>query len=271
MALAPEVATLLAPLRERPAESALFLDFDGTLAPIVERPEEARLLDGVTPLLEELAGRMGLVAFLSGRPIGQLQAMVGLDQLAYAGNHGMELRRRGEEAAVADEAAAQVPAIQRFVHAWPPERLAANGVWLEDKGPTLAFHYRGAADPESAKAFLDTQVRPVAEGVGLVALPARMVLEVRPHVALNKGTAAASLLEGTGLRIAAHIGDDRTDVHAWQALHALASAGVLEHAVGIGVDSPELADDVRQAADALVQGPAGAREALEFLAGHPAA
>src|SRR6185436_16929302 len=163
MALAPEVATLLAQLRERPAGSALFLDFDGTLAPIVERPEEARLLDGVTPLLEELAGRMGLVAFLSGRPIGQLQAMVGLDQLAYAGNHGMELRRRGEEAAVADEAAAQVPAIQRFVHAWPPERLAANGVWLEDKGPTLAFHYRGAADPESAKAFLDTQVRPVAE------------------------------------------------------------------------------------------------------------
>src|SRR5436305_1579255 len=50
MPLAPEVAALLAPLRERPAESALFLDFDGTLAPIVEHPEEARLLDGAPAL-----------------------------------------------------------------------------------------------------------------------------------------------------------------------------------------------------------------------------
>jgi len=271
MALAPEVAALLAPLRDQPAASALFLDYDGTLAPIVEHPAEARLLDGTAPLLEELAGRLALVGFVSGRALAQLETMVGIQGLAYSGNHGMELHRRGEEAGLADEAAAQMPAIHRFVQAWPPERLAANGVWLEDKGPTLTFHYRGAADPDSARAFLETLVRPVAEGVGLVALPGRMTLEIRPHVALDKGTAVRALLEGSGLRIAAHIGDDRTDVHAWRALRALRGEGALDHAAAIGVESPELPEDVRNAADALVQGPAGVREALEFLAGHPAA
>ena len=85
----------------------------------------------------------------------------------------------------------------------------------------------------------------------------REVLEVRPPVRVDKGTAVTQLLAGAGARAALYVGDDRTDADAWRALRALRDAGALDHAVALAVASAEVPAEVREAADAEVDGPAG--------------
>ncbi len=259
------LAALLAPLRERPRESAVLCDVDGTLAPIVPRPEDARLLDGAGGVLEELRGRMRLVGFVSGRGLADLERLVGLEGCAYAGNHGMELHLPGERPRLADGVAAHVPAVAAFAATWPPQRLAAGGLRLEEKGATLSVHARGAPDPAAAELLLREVAREAAEH-GLVTTTGREVLEVRPPVRVDKGTAVTQLLAGAGARAALYVGDDRTDADAWRALRALRDAGALDHAVALAVASAEVPAEVREAADAEVDGPAGALEALRTLA-----
>ena len=258
------LAALLAPLRERPRESAILCDVDGTLAPIVPRPEDARLLDGAAGVLEELRGRMRLLGFVSGRGLADLERLVGLEGCAYAGNHGMELHLPGERPRLADGVAAHVPAVAAFAATWPPQRLAAGGLRLEEKGATLSVHARGAPDPAAA-ALLLREVAREAAAHGLVTTTGREVLEVRPPVRVDKGTAVTALLAGAGARAALYVGDDRTDADAWRALRALRDAGALDHAVALAVASAEVPAEVRKAADAEVDGPAGALEALRAL------
>ena len=258
------LAALLAPLRERPRESAVLCDVDGTLAPIVPRPEDARLLDGAAGVLEELRGRMRLLGFVSGRGLADLERLVGLEGCAYAGNHGMELHLPGERPRLADGVAAHMPAVAAFAATWPPQRLTAGGLRLEEKGATLSVHARGAPDPAAA-ALLLREVAREAAAHGLVTTTGREVLEVRPPVRVDKGTAVTQLLAGVGARAALYVGDDRTDADAWRALRALRDAGALDHAVALAVASAEVPAEVREAADAEVDGPAGALEALRAL------
>ena len=258
------LATLLAPLRERPGEAAVLCDVDGTLAPIVARPEDARLLDGARDVLEALRERVRLLGFVSGRGLADVERLVGLDGCAYAGNHGMELHLPGSRPRLADGVAAHVPAIAAFAAMWPPERLATGDLRLEEKGATLSVHARGARDPAAAELLL-REVAREAEEHGLVATSGREVLEVRPPVRVDKGTAVEELLAGAGARSALYVGDDRTDADGWRALRELREAGALDHAVALAVASAEVPPDVRAAADAQVDGPAGALGALRML------
>jgi trehalose 6-phosphate phosphatase len=255
----------LAPLRDRLAEAAVLCDVDGTLAPIVARPEDARLLEGVADALRALRPRVALLGFVSGRALADAARIVGLEDAAYAGNHGMELRLPGHAARTAPEVAPHLEAIARLAEAWPPERLAGVGVRLEEKGPTLSFHRRGAPDPAAADALL-ARVAENARVAGLVTTTGREVLEVRPPVAIDKGTAVRALLAGSGARLATYLGDDRTDADAWRALRELVAEGVLEHAVGVAAASGEVPPEVHAAADVEVDGPAGALAVLRFLA-----
>ena len=89
-----EAAELLAPLAAAPGRSALVLDVDGTLAPIVARPELARVPEETRAELARLAGRYLLVACVSGRAGEDARRLVGVDGIAYVGNHGLELDPR---------------------------------------------------------------------------------------------------------------------------------------------------------------------------------
>lgn len=255
----------LAPFRARPDEAAIFCDVDGTLAPIVPRPGDARLLDGVPEALAELRGRVLLVAFVSGRGLTDLERLVALDGCAYAGNHGMELHRVGHDPELADGVAEHLPAIAAFVSAWPSERLAPGDLRMEPKGATLSVHARGARDPDAAR-LLMAQIASEALDRGLVPTTGREVLEIRPPVAVDKGTAVRALLRGSGARAALYIGDDRTDADAWRALRALQVEGALDTALGIAVAAGEVPAAVREAADIEVPGPEGALGVLRHLA-----
>ncbi|MGD9572232.1 MAG: trehalose-phosphatase [Thermoleophilia bacterium] len=254
----------LAPLREDLGDAAVFCDVDGTLAPIVPRPEDSRLLDGVPEALVELRGRVRLLAFVSGRGLADLERLVALPGCAYAGNHGMEIHRVGREPELADGVEEHLPAVAAFVAGWPPERLAPGDLRIEAKGATVSVHARGARDPEAAR-LLMAQIASDALDRGLVPSTGREVLELRPPVPVDKGTAVRALLRDSGARTALYIGDDRTDADAWRALRALRVEGGLDQALGIAVAAGEVPPAVREAADLEVQGPAGALGVLRHL------
>lgn len=230
-------ADLLARLAEDPSRVALFLDVDGVLAPIVPRPEDARVPDEARAELRRLSERYALVACISGRAGEDARRIVGVPELTYVGNHGLELEPD------VDEWATRLHDFLASVE-WPR---------LEDKVLTAAFHYRGAPDEGAAHAELE-QIAERARAAGFVARFGRKVLELVPPIEANKGTAIRRLLTEHKLARALFAGDDTTDLDGFRALDGL------DLAVRVAVSSDEGPADLRSAADLVVRSP------QEFLA-----
>lgn len=266
MTLHPGLLRALDPLRDAPEMSAVLCDVDGTLAPIVSRPEDAELADGAREALTALRGRMRLVGFVSGRAVHDAMDLVGLPGYAYAGNHGMEMCHPGGSPTLAPGVARHLPAVEGFARRWPAERVAGAGLRLEEKGATLSYHARGAADPAAAAAMLQA-IADDAHGLGLIPKPGREVMEIRPGVRIDKGTAVRALLARSGARRAVYFGDDWTDADGWRALRELRDEGVLDVVATVAVASGEVPPEVHRQADHMVEGPEGVVVALRHLAG----
>ena len=233
---------LLARLAEDPTRAALFLDVDGVLAPIVPRPEDARVPDETREELRRLNERYALVGCISGRAGADAQRIVGVPDLVYVGNHGLELD---------GEAAGWGERLQRFLVdvAWPA---------TENKQLTASLHYRGSQDEAASRAALE-DVKARAEREGFVARFGRKVLEVLPPLDVNKGTAVRQLLAERSLGRALYVGDDTTDLDGFQALDGL------DVAVRIAVVSDEGPAELREAADLTIRGPEGLLTVLRRL------
>lgn len=259
------LAELVGPLRADAAASAILLDIDGTLAPIAARPGEATVPDSIRTRLRDLASRYLLVACVSGRRAADARALVGVEELVYAGNHGLELLEPGAAEPVSDPALGDAGAAAgEFAAALDPDRLAAVALRLEDKGPIQALHWRGA--PSLAAAELEArEIAAAAQASGLVARWGRMVLELRPAVPVDKGSAVAALLDRCGARRALYGGDDVTDLDAFAALRRLAGSGRLETVVCVAVGSAEGPSELAERADLVVDGPAGFAGVLASL------
>jgi trehalose 6-phosphate phosphatase len=196
-------------------DSALFLDVDGSLLEIAPRPELVRVPSGLPDLVERLARqRDGAMALISGRPLADLDRLFQPWHGAAAGLHGAE-RRRGDGSLVesdqstADRDAAAAldrlrPTLAECDRRWP-------GAWLEDKGRTLALHYR--AIPEKEAEIRDAVQRLADNESGPLRLIAgKMVFELQPRHR-NKGAVIAAFLAEPPFRgrRAVFIGDDTTD------------------------------------------------------------
>jgi trehalose 6-phosphate phosphatase len=238
-----EARDALAPLSERPDRTALLFDVDGTLAPIVARPELATVPDETRVELRRLSSRYRLVACVSGRAGADAERVVGVAGIQYIGNHGLELDGRANEFAEA------LAAFRRTV-AKP----------VEDKMLSLSYHYRDAPDEAQARSELE-RVAEQARAAGLVPSWGRKVLEIRPPVAADKGTAVRTLLERSRAERGLYAGDDTTDLDAFA---GLAAAG-LEHAVRIAVGSSEGPERLREAADLVVADPSELAALLRSL------
>jgi trehalose 6-phosphate phosphatase len=238
-----EAAALLAPLSSAPERSAIILDVDGTLAPIVPRPDLATVPDDTRAELERLVERYLLVACVSGRAGADAGRLVGVEGIEYVGNHGLELDPRAAE--LAGE-------IRRF--------REAVGLPVEDKTLSLSYHYREAEDEERARSDLEA-VAVKARAAGLDARWGRKVLEIRPPVPADKGTAVRALLERVGARLGLYAGDDTTDLDAFV---GLVTAG-LDHSVRVAVRSDEGPAELAEAADLVVSGPAEMAGLLRLL------
>jgi trehalose 6-phosphate phosphatase len=238
-----DTGNLITRLAQRPSETGLLLDVDGTLAPIVGRPEDAAVPESTRALLGDLAARYALVACVSGRPEDDLRRVVGVERLVYVGEHGLGLHPQAAEwRGRLDELVAAVE--------WPPER----------KRFSVAFHYRTAEDEQAAVAALTT-VAERATALGLRARWGRKVLEVLPPLDAGKSTAVRALLEERGLHRALYAGDDSTDLEAFRGLDGL------ELAVRVAVVSDEGPSELARAADVVVTGTEALAELLRSLLG----
>ena len=254
----------LAPLRADPARSAVLLDVDGTLAPIVRHAEDAAVPEATRGVLTEVSRRFGIVACVSGRRASEARRIVSIGSISYVGNHGAELLRAGS---VEPEMEGEFVHWARRVQAFAGEHvgeLRPTRVRLEDKGPIVAFHWRGAPDESAAEAQL-SGVATAAEKAGLVPHWGRKVLEIRPPVRIDKGVGVVRLLRDADLDAAMYVGDDTTDLDAFRGLRELVDGGRLGRAVLVGVRSEETPGGIEREADVLVDGPGGVVGLLEAL------
>jgi trehalose 6-phosphate phosphatase len=210
--------TIAARLRRSPHRLFLF-DFDGTLARIVSHPSHTRLHSGVRKMLHRLSGRPGVtVGIISGRSLIEIRTFVGLPDLLYAGNHGLELwdgRHVWTHAAAGKKRSLMRRAtavLSRHIHFIP-------GAWVENKGLSLSVHFRQAKP--SRIGYLKEKVRET-----LAAAPFRShfeiqegkkVLDVRPRVGWDKGSVVKRFAEHLPRRtVLLYVGDDTTDEDAFR-------------------------------------------------------
>lgn len=256
----------LEPLRSEPDRTAILTDVDGTLAPIVERAEDAAVPAAAREVLAALSERYALVGCISGRRAAEARRLVGLETLAYAGNHGLELLMPGEEAPQPDPSiAGRETEAADFLAAIDGERFAAAGLRREDKGPIQALHWRGSADEAAAESRAH-EIAIEAGHVGLEPRWGRKVLELRPAGGGGKDGAVASLLADERLDRATYAGDDRTDLDAFRRLRQLHGEGRLGAAVCVGVLSAEAPAELAEESDLTVGGLDGWLAILEWLA-----
>jgi trehalose 6-phosphate phosphatase len=238
----PPTADLLPALASEPGRAAILLDVDGTLAPIVDLPSDAAVPDETRAELRRLHGRYALVACVSGRPSENAASVVGVPELVYVGEHGLELDP-------------EAPSWRARLHGF-----AGTVAWddIEPKPLSVSFHYRRAGDEDEAVRLLDA-VATRARAEGLVPRWGRKVLELRPPLAADKGTAVRRLLGDRGLRRALYAGDDATDLDAFRGLDGL------DLGIRIAVTSAEGPTELAAWADVVVGGPAELLEILKTL------
>ncbi|MDA8355390.1 MAG: trehalose-phosphatase [Actinomycetota bacterium] len=253
-----DLPPVLAPLRDRPSESALFVDFDGTLAAIVEDPSEARPLPGASAVLARLASHFGLVAVVSGRPAGFL--LQTLDRplgVHVVGLYGMETCEPGGTVRVSEEARAWRPVVAEVA-----ERAQANAprrVGIELKGLTVTLHWRTRPD---AQAWVSEFCASETSRTGLVGQPGRMAMELRPPVDVDKGSVVRTM--GAGYTRLACFGDDLGDLPAFRVLGEMAANGA--SVARVAVVDQESPAEVAAMADLVVEGAPAAIRLLQRLA-----
>jgi trehalose 6-phosphate phosphatase len=242
-------------LRASPATAGVFVDFDGTLSPIVPAAADARPLRGATDVLAALAGRLGRLAVVSGRPVAYLEAHLP-DTVELHGLYGLESRVDGVVAEHPD-AAIWRPVISE-VATDADAALAPLGVDVEHKGLSLTLHFRRAPDAEDDTI---TWARRAAGRTELRLRAAKRSLELHPPVSVDKGTVVEE--RSAGLAAVAYIGDDVGDLPAFDALDRLAERGV--RTVKVAVRTPDVSEALLARSHLHVEGPDGVLALLRSL------
>ncbi len=207
------------------ANWALFLDIDGTLLEIVDRPEDVRVKPGELSLLEDLRRAAGgALALVSGRSIATLDALFKPLQMPLAGQHGAERRD-------ADGRMHRMRTVSLQNVSGQIARFARRhaGLVVEDKGRSVALHYRMA--PQLASAA-QAAVREAAQTAGsaVEVMDGKMVFEVKP-AGCDKGKAIAAFMREAPFagRVPVFLGDDVTDELGFRVVNRLGG-----HSIKIG-------------------------------------
>ena len=209
---------------EWPARPALFLDLDGTLLELAEEPhavEPSGRLRRLLPLLKAATG--GAVAFVSGRPIREIDSLLAPHRFALAGVHGNERRSNGTTDTLPTNDPGALDGIRHELAAY---RAANPGVIVEDKQIGVALHYRKRSDLECEvlefAARLEALLPPDYE-----LLRGSKVVEVKPS-AMNKGAAVRAFMREPPFadRTPVFVGDDVTDEAAFEAVNSLGGVAV---------------------------------------------
>jgi alpha,alpha-trehalase len=208
--------------RLRGRTTAIFLDYDGTLTPIVEDPKKATLPDKTGKVMKRLAEHYS-VAIISGRDLADVQNMVGIGDIAYAGSHGFDITGPGGKYRNQEIGKRFLPILERAERELRKAMRDIPGAKIEHKRFAIAVHYRQAkrANINTLKQRFDDISSHYPE---LRKSTGKKVIELRPNVDWDKGKAMLHILETlytNGSRILPlYIGDDITDEDAFRAISA---------------------------------------------------
>lgn len=199
---------------------AIFLDYDGTLTPIVDRPELAVLSEPMRETVRKLA-RHCTVAIVSGRDRRDVEQLVGIESLVYAGSHGFDIAGPNGFEMQHEEGAKHAP-ILREAEAELRELIGdVPGVLIEPKRYALAVHYRLVSDKDVPR-VLEAVDEVAARHQRIRRTGGKKIIELRPRLDWDKGKAVLWLLEALDLVrpdvLPLYVGDDLTDEDAFAAL-----------------------------------------------------
>lgn len=244
-----------------PGETALLLDLDGTLLDIAPTPDEVQVPPDLLDTLQRLRNHLGgALAVVTGRPIEQIDTLLGGVPYAVAGEHGGAIRHAPGapvvRASLPDPPVEWIIQAARLVEAHP-------GALLEQKQRGFVFHYRAA--PELGPALRDAALALIAPQAGRFGLmEASMAWEVRPR-GVDKGSAVADLMTDAPFagRRPVFIGDDVTDEDGMHAARGLQGVGLrVQDAFGTPAGVREW---LALSADALDAGTAGWPDAPRWV------
>jgi trehalose 6-phosphate phosphatase len=206
--------------RIRGKRVAVFLDYDGTLTPIVDRPERAILSDEMRETIRRLANAC-TVAIVSGRDRADVQKLVAIDDLFYAGSHGFDIAGPAGRRMEHEEAARFAPVFDRAAGELHERIDGIDGALVERKKFAIAIHYRLAAEADVAT--IERAVDEVASAHReLRKTGGKKIFELRPRLDWHKGKAILWLQRALGVDggdvASFYLGDDVTDEDAFATL-----------------------------------------------------
>ncbi len=202
-------------------ETALFLDYDGTLTPIVRRPEEATLSETMRALLTDLSKHCTL-AIVSGRDRRNVEEMVQVENLIYAGSHGFDIHGPSGLDMQQHDAQKALPDLDEAERQLRPPIDAIPGARVERKKYAIAVHYREVSGQENLRRVEEIVDEVARKRPQLRKRGGKKIFELQPDVDWDKGRAILWIMNALGLdpsKMVLYLGDDVTDEDAFKVLY----------------------------------------------------
>lgn len=249
-------------LRNNPEVTGIFSDLDGTLSKIVPTPDKAVISEGMRNAIKGLVRKYSVVGIVSGRDSDDAKRIVGIKDIIYVGNHGLEWIE-GDKQEIAPEAnkfIALAGELEKQI------RNALNGfnLLIEKKKLGIAIHYRLEEDKGGAQEHINKILEPLLSKYPLKKAEGRFVIELKPDIPANKGIAITTIALKKGIKKGMYLGDDMTDLDAFRALKKLRNEEDFEFVL-IGVVSTEGPAKIAKEADYVVKNVDQVEELLEWM------
>ncbi|HEX3013326.1 MAG TPA: trehalose-phosphatase [Methanobacterium sp.] len=235
-------------------KTAVITDIDGTISKIVLDPDEATVSQIMKDTLKKLVNKFQLVGIVTGRNVRNAKEMLEVEGLLYIGSHGLEYLK-DDEIHIEPEVEEYLPIIQKVAQNLQNEEELYNikNILFQEKGLCFTVHYRKCEDPEETHRKILEAINEM-EGIEKFKITeGRKVVEIRPKSGHDKGTILEKLIFENALEKLIYLGDDVTDVDAFNKLKEL-KEGDKVNGVGIVVVSEEVPDYVKENASFYVNG-----------------
>jgi len=198
-----------------------FLDYDGTLTPIVESPELAVISEDMKKTVEKLA-KIHTVAIVSGRMREDVQNLIGIKGIFYAGSHGFDIKGPGGFTMIHPVAKKTIPLVAEIIEQLKENFHNIEGALVEEKKFSVAAHYRKVKNQKDLQYIEETVNNVIKKYDELRLLKGKKVFEILPNIDWNKGKAVRWIMDALEISwdktSAFYIGDDTTDEYAFRAI-----------------------------------------------------